>query len=196
MLMRFKKACLLWAILAALLNQALGANQVELLKIRVVEGEGAFNDTKKGIGRNPVVVIQNQDDEPVAGARVTFTLPSIGQGGVFDRNERTFSTTTDQAGRAGTSGLRPNSIEGSFDIRVQASYQGTSASALIPQSNTAAISSGGGSRKLLVLGVVGAVAGGVLGVLLSRGGSAASAAAPAPNPTGVTGGTITVGGPR
>lgn len=195
MLMRFKKACLVWAILPALLNQAHGANQVELLKIRVVEGEGAFNDTKKGTAQNPVVVIQNQDDEPVPGAQVTFTLPNMGQGGVFERNERTFSTTTDQAGRAGTFGLRPNAIEGSFDIRVQASYQGTSASALIPQSNTSAISSSGGSRKLLVLGVVGAIAGGVLGVMLSRGGGS-SAPAPPPNPTGITGGTISVGGPR
>jgi hypothetical protein len=196
MLMRFKKACVMWAILPTLLNQALGANQVELLKIRVVEGEGAFNDTKKGTAQNPVVVIQNQDDEPVPGAQVTFTLPHIGQGGVFGRNEKTFSTTTDQAGRAGTFGLRPNSIEGSFDIRVQASYGGASASTLIPQSNTSAISSGGGSRKLLVLGVVGAIAGGVLGVVLSRGGGASSVPVPPANPTGITGGTISVGGPR
>lgn len=196
MWMQFKKVCLVSAIVPALLNQALAANQVEMLKIKVIEGEGAFNDAKKGRAQNPVVVVQNQNDEPVPGALVTFTLPSIGQGGAFDRNEKTFSTTTDQAGRAATVGLRANGIEGSFDIRVRASYQGTSASALIPQSNTSAISSGGSSRKLLVLGVAGAVAGGVLGLVLSRGGGASSTPAPAAPSTGIPGGTISVGGPR
>ena len=193
---RLTKACVVWVLMAAVLNTSLWGGSVEMLKITVLEGEGAFNDVKRGTAHNPVVVVQDQDNEPVAGAQVTFTLPSLGQGGVFAQNQRTFSTTTDHAGRARTMGFRANSVEGSFDIQVQASYQGTSASTLIPQSNTSAIvRSGGASRKLLLLGIGGAIAGGVLGVMLTRGGSS-STPAPAAPPTVITGGSVSVGGPR
>jgi hypothetical protein len=193
MAIRFAKTLTASLIIALVCHQTVMADSVEMLKITVLEGEGAFNNSKGAAGHNPVVLVQDQSDRPVAGARVTFLLPETGQGGVFAHNGKVFSTTTDAVGRAATTGFRPNSVEGSFDIRVQASYGGVAASTLIPQSNTSAISSSGVGRKVLWLTIAGAAAGGLVAVMARRGGSSPAVVA---TPTGVSTGPISVAGTR
>jgi hypothetical protein len=45
------------------------------LKILILDGEGAVNSIKLGTAREPIVQVQDENDRPVAGAMVVFTLP-------------------------------------------------------------------------------------------------------------------------
>ncbi|MBI3665298.1 MAG: carboxypeptidase regulatory-like domain-containing protein [Acidobacteria bacterium] len=109
-----------------------------VLKIVVLEGDGAFNNMKKRIGRDPVVEVRDEKDHPVAGAKVVFTLPPDGPSATFDGGGRVFRATTDERGRAATKGLKPNSTEGRYKIAVTASWSSRSGYAAISQSNTLA----------------------------------------------------------
>ena len=152
--MRLRKTAAL-AVLVTL-GQA-GQAQDSGLKIFVLEGEGAFNNVKRRVGRDPVVEVRDDSGRPVAGAAVSFTLPISGAGGTFLNGSRTFATTTDEQGRAASKGLKPNFTEGRFNIHVIASANGKGASAVISQSNTLAGGSiagaqagGRGDRKSVV----------------------------------------------
>jgi hypothetical protein len=171
---------------------------VRALKIIALEGEGAFNDLKKGKGVDSTVEVRDQDDRPVKGAEVLFTLPFAGPGGTFGADGRTYKAVTDGTGRASTQGFRPNTEEGRFNIKVTATYQGATTSAVVSQSNTRAGGqlferNGGGNGKLFaILGLVGgAAAGGIYAA--TRGGGGGGPAVP---PTTLSIGTVTVGGPR
>jgi hypothetical protein len=171
------------------------AQEVQALKLITLRGEGAFNDIKRRTAENMVVVVKNQIDQPVAGAKVVFTLPFSGAGGTFDRNERTYTATSGADGRATAGTMRPNSIEGRFNIRVSATYSGKEASAVISQTNTLAGShpdQSGHGKLFLVLALLGGAGAGV-GLAVGRGGSSAP---PPVVPTSLTAGAISVGGPR
>src|SRR5207244_428654 len=82
---------------------------------------------------------------------------------------QTFTTVTDAQGRAVGRGLRPNQIQGRYQIHVTASKDGQTANADIAMTNVVAAGAAAGaagSGKLIAILVVGggAVAGGVLGV--------------------------------
>jgi hypothetical protein len=185
---------------ACVLFLALSAQAAERLQISVLEGEGAFNNIRRKLGRNLAVAVQTQDEQPVEGAQVTFTLPVDGPSGTFPGNQRVFETRTDARGKASTPVITPNDVEGRFNILVKVHTPAGDASRVIAQSNTAAgglgeIKSGGGGKKFLVLlGLAGGVAGGVL-VATRRGGGSGSSGAP-PTPTTLTIGVVSVGGPR
>jgi hypothetical protein len=171
---------------------------VRALKIIALEGEGAFNDLKKGKGVDATVEVRDQDDRPVKGAEVVFTLPFTGPGGTFGIADRTYKAVTDAAGRASTQGFRPNSEEGRFNMKVTASFQGATTSAVVSQSNTRAggqlfeRNGGGNSKLFVILGLVGgAAAGGIFAATRGSGGGG-----PAVPPTTLSIGTVTVGGPR
>ena len=53
-------------------NGLLEAQNSNGLKIVVVEGDGAINNIQTGSGRKPVVEVRDEDDKPVAGARLKF----------------------------------------------------------------------------------------------------------------------------
>jgi hypothetical protein len=101
------------------------------LKIIVVEGDGAINNIRERTARDPVVRVENDDHQPIAGASVTFVLPDLGAGGFFPGGHTSLSTTTDHEGRAAARGLKPNNVAGRFSIRVNASYEGCTAVAVI-----------------------------------------------------------------
>jgi hypothetical protein len=168
------------------------------LKIVVLEGEGAFNDMRRKIGRDVVVEVRDERDRPVAGAQVTFMMPSLGPSGAFPGGARTFTTATDSAGRATTPGLRPNSTEGRFNIKVTANWNGQEGSLVVAQSNTLAggtiVPGGGGSKKkwLILSGIAGGAAVGIVAAVSGGGSSAAQTGAP----TVLSSGGVTVGGPR
>lgn len=197
-MLRLVSAVLVFALLMGLaprrvLAQA-GAAGRPAIHIVVIEGEGAINNMKQRTAREPVVEVRDENDRPVAGAAVVFTLPSVGPSGTFANGANVLSVTTDSAGRAVGAGLRPNGIEGQLQMRVSANYLGQTASTTINMTNAmgaaAAGAAAGGSAKLIgILIGVGAAAG--VGAALGLRGSNGSSPAPGPGARPPT--TITVG---
>jgi hypothetical protein len=185
-------------VLSITLASGAVVQDVRALKIVPLQGEGALNNVKTGRGADCTVEVRDQDDRPVEGAQVTFTLPFTGPGASFANGERVLRGTTDNTGRAHTTGLKPNKLEGRFNIKVVASYEGKQATAVISQSNTAAggqlfEQQGGGKAKWYVLlGAIGA--GATAGIVAATRGDDPSV--PAPIPTTLSVGNVTVGGPR
>ena len=177
--------------------QAQATTPAPKLVISILDGEGALNDIRQRTAREPIVEVQDENHKPIAGAAILFTLPGSGPSGVFANGLQTFSTVTDATGRAVATGLRPNSISGSYDIHVTANYQGETAQTTIHQQNvlgqapstsstTTAVAAHGLTTKtwLIILGSA-AAAGTVGAILATRGGSS----------TSITAGTPTVGAP-
>src|SRR6266850_1548103 len=105
------------------------------LKIVVVEGEGAINNIQRRSARDPVVEVRDENDAPVSGARLTFSLPERGPGGSFFGSGNNLSVITNQQGRGVGTGFRPNLTAGRFQIHVTA-VQGDRIGAVnITQSN-------------------------------------------------------------
>jgi hypothetical protein len=177
---------------------ALRASQQEPAKglvINILEGEGALNDVRAGTAREPIVQVEDENNRPVAGAVVLFTLPDSGPGGLFTDGTHVFSTTTDYAGRAMAGNFAPNNVSGSYEIHVTANFNGMSAQTTIHQEN---ISPGEQSAKQhaahalslkSILIIVGAVAaGGAAAALIATSGGGSS-------PTTISPGTPVVGAP-
>jgi hypothetical protein len=169
-----------------------------MLNLVVVEGEGAINNIRQRTAREPVVQVQDENHKPVAGAVVVFTLPSRGPGALFANGSRTLTVVTDNQGQAVARGLRPTGGKGQYQIRVNASANGLTASANINQTNavTAAAAGAAGagiSAKLIaVIAIAGAAAAGGA-VYATRGGGASAATAAG---TVITPGSGSVGPPR
>ncbi|MBI3680379.1 MAG: hypothetical protein HY235_08275 [Acidobacteria bacterium] len=176
------------------------------LNITIIEGEGAINNIRQRVAREPIVQVEDENRKPVAGASVVFLLPNQGASGVFTDGSRMLTVVTDDTGRAAMRGFQPNNVAGKMQIRVTASTRGVTSSAVINQSNVlgAAAAGGaaaGGSGKLIaILAVIGgAAAGGV--VAATRGGKTPTSPTtptgpPPPAPTVITPGSPSVGPPR
>jgi hypothetical protein len=169
------------------------------LSITIVEGEGAINNVRQRVNREPIVQVEDQNHRPIAGAVVIFFLPDQGASGTFTDGSRMLMTVTDNQGRAVARGIRPNNQSGPMQIRVTASFQGLTASSVITQTNAAgAASSAGlstGAKWAIILGVAagGAIAGGV--IAKTHGGSTPPGGSSGPGTIVITPGTPTVGGP-
>lgn len=166
------------------------------LQIVIVEGEGALNNVKQRVNRDPIVQVEDENHKPIAGAAVVFILPNQGPGGTFANGSTTLTTTTDSQGQAVARGIRFNNQVGSMQMRVTASFGGQTATAVISQTNLVSASSGGGGvgsgvKWLIAVGIATAVAVGV--VIATRGGG--SSTPPTPTVT-ITPGTPTVGAPQ
>ena len=170
------------------------------LQILIVEGEGAINNVRQRVNREPIVQVEDENHKPVAGAAVIFFLPNQGPGGTFASGTNSLTTTTNAQGRAVARGIRFNNQAGAMEIRVAASFAGQTASAIITQTNVLGAASSGGSvggmsltTKLLIIGAIvgGGVAAGV--IVANRGGGSSTSTTPA---TTITPGTVTVGVPQ
>jgi hypothetical protein len=53
------------------------------LSITIVEGEGAINNVRQRVNREPIVQVEDNNRKPVAGAVVVFLLPDQGASGTF-----------------------------------------------------------------------------------------------------------------
>ncbi len=163
------------------------------LLITILDGEGALNDIRKGTAREPIVQVEDDNHRPVAGAAVLFTTPSSGPSAIFPGGAHVLSTVSDSTGRAVAQGLRPNNVSGSYDIQVQANYNGSTAQVTIHQKNVSSQSSVQQhaahaislKAALIVVGAA-AAAGTVAAVLVLNGGSNAGV---------ITAGSPTVGAP-
>ncbi len=171
------------------------------LNITIVGRNGARNDINARAAYEPVVQVEDEDHNPVAGALVSFTVPFGGPSGLFSNGAHTFAALTDQNGRARAEGLHANNQKGIYELKVSASFKGVRAETVIMETN---VSGDEGyetmdsstepvqhrfSMKWILIGA--GVAGGVVaGVLAAKGGGSGA-------PTGltVTPGTGTVGAP-
>ena len=191
---------LIAGIAPALCAQAAAPAAPHGLVINILSGEGALNDIRKRTAREPIVQVEDDNHKPVAGAAVLFLLPDSGPGGTFADGSRAFHTVTGADGRASAHGLRPNSDAGSWNLVVQASFAGATATATIHEQNVSGTGSGSSSsvagttvhathilstKALLILLGSAAAAGTIAGILVTRSG----------NSTTITPGTPTVGAP-
>ena len=170
----------------------------QALNLVVVEGEGAINNIRQRTARDPIVRVEDENHKPVAGAAVVFLLPSQGASGTFAGGAQTLTVMTNAQGLAVGRGLKPNSVQGQYQIRVNASFRGQTATASISQTNAlavagAAATAAGVSGKLIALLLIagGAAAAGAV-VATHNGGGGSPPAVP---PTTISAGTGSVGAP-
>jgi hypothetical protein len=162
-----------------------------------LEGAGGINNIRARTGQVLTVRVEDDEKHVVPGAIVVFLLPSQGPSGSFSKGDKTLTVTTDAQGKAAAVGLKPNSLPGQVDIRVNASYQGRVARATITQFNMAVPSAKGGSGKIvIILAIVGAAAAGGAIASMHKGGSNSSVASVAAAPIGITPGPGTIGPPQ
>ena len=171
------------------------------IHITVVEGEGAINDVRQRSTREPLVRVEDQNNRPVTGAAVVFTLPTEGPSGEFRGGAKNLTVMTDDQGLAPARGLKPNEIPGKLQIHVNASYRGQTARIIITQFNMTvpgAAKSGGSGKIVAILLIVGAAAAGgaVLGLRQSGHSSSTGSSPAAPTPITITPGTGTIGPPH
>lgn len=178
---------------------SLGAQARTGLKVLVIDGEGAINNIQLGTGREPVVEVRDDNDKPVPGAKVTFSLPEKGPGGTFFGASRNLTITTNEQGRASGTGFRPNMYEGRFQIQVAAAHGDRTATATITQSNvlpTGGVNRAAGKKRFgagKIIAVVAVAA--IVGIIAGTRGDDEAPRAPVPGTT-ITPGTVSVGTPR
>lgn len=160
------------------------------LRIVVINGEDAVHIIGQKTAVAPLVEVRDRNNQPVAGAIVTFTIDG-GKNAAFAGGSQTLTVTTNAAGRAATSTLTPLN-SGGFQIQVQAAYQGQTAAATIAQTNvltaaqaTAATAGGGGGGGIggvTIAGIVGGIgaAAAVAATTLSGGGDGSVSTAATP----------------
>jgi hypothetical protein len=150
------------------------------LKVVILEGEGAINLIKMRVTRTPMVQVVDENNKPVAGAMVMFTVPDTGAGGTFADGSKTHIAYTNSAGKVSAVGLKANAIVGNFKINVNASFKGLTASASLGQTNivaAAAAGAGGGAAGKAAGAAVGGVSKTLIAVIAVVGGAAAAGAA-------------------
>ncbi len=165
-------ACLLLAASVVAQEEATGP-----LKIAILGGEGAVNSIRAATARDLIVQVNDQREQPVPGAAVTFLLPSSGAGATLPGDVQVATILTDEKGQVSVR-IRPNKLAGRFEIRVTASYKGETARAIITQTNvtelaplpvpqpsaparprTAAAKKGGSGKVIAILACVGGAVG-------------------------------------
>lgn len=180
---------LLSALLILPANAWQPQNAPRSISIVIVEGDGAINNVRQRIAREPIIEVVDENKNPVPGALVTFLLPQSGAGGVFPDGTRMLTVMTDDSGRAVARGIRTNTVDGQWQMRVSASFQGQTATATIGLTNAAVAGALAGAKLWALLAIIGgAAAGGA--VIATRNGNG-NGAVPRP-PTTVTPGTPSV----
>jgi hypothetical protein len=142
------------------------------------------------------VRVEDATGKPIAGAAVTFILPTQGASGAFSNGGQSITIPTDASGKA-EARVKPNRVAGRMEIRVNAVSRGETARAVITQYNMLVPGAGGGSGKVIaILAILGAAAaGGVVAFTRSQNDNPASPAPPRPGPIVITPGSGTAGPP-
>ncbi len=181
------------ALVGFLVVSLTAAAQDGPLHVVVLEGEGAINNIRSPRAKEPVVRVEDANNQGVAGVVVTFLLPADGAGAVFGDGGSSLTLTTDDRGEAVARGLHANRMAGTFQVRVTASRGGRTATTSITQTNVDP-GSHTSTRTIAVLAILGGAAAGGAAMAL-RGGKAKSAA-PTPTATIVVPGTPAFAGPQ
>ena len=170
------------------------------LNIVVLEGEGSTNDVRQHTAHLIVVEVHDENQKPIPGAAVVFTLPTEGATGEFHSGGKNLTLVTDERGRVSIAGFRMNQVEGKVPIHVSASYRGVSARATITQYIVvppgAKVSSGHGHGVLAAVLVIvaGAATGGAYYATHKSSSTSMAVITPSPTPIGITPGAGTIMG--
>lgn len=109
------------------------------LRVIVIDGDEAANIVAEKIAAEPVVEVRDRENRRVAGAIVRFIIRrSVGNRlrAVFGKGESEVRTITDAVGRARAGALTP--VEpGNYEIAVEVSHRGQTASTTIRHTNFA-----------------------------------------------------------
>lgn len=159
------------------------------LTIETVEGDGAINSIQLHRAHDPVVRVLGPLGQPLAGATVTFLLPATGASGSFIDSGLSSTTQTDNHGTAVGRGLRPNAVEGKFQIRVTASWRGSEAATTIAQVNAGPANKSSHTKWIVIAGAVAGVA--AAGALAASHGGGSNTG----NSVAAPGGSISAGTP-
>ncbi|HLJ18243.1 MAG TPA: hypothetical protein VKV15_27375 [Bryobacteraceae bacterium] len=150
---------------------------VSKLQIVIIEGDGAVNNIKLRTGREVIVQVEDENHRPVAGAALSAFLPDNGASGTFTGGGQTFYGTSAGNGQVKFS-FRPNKVQGKFQIRLNASFQGQSVTGAVAETNIVSIAAAGAglslAAKILIIVAVGVSAGAGAGVALAHGGGSSS----------------------
>jgi hypothetical protein len=158
------------------------ASPPDHLKITILDGDNAFNNTKLRTAREVIVQIEDENENRVPGAVVIFSLPSHGPGGTFLNGSSTLTVPTDAQGRAVARGFRPNSLSGDFEIRVNVSHQGKTGRAIVHQRNFVPKGAAAGLSAKWITIIAGVGAGAAVGVVAASRGGKSSGNSPSPPP--------------
>ena len=164
------------------------------IQIRVLVGEGGINNINQNVASEPVIEVVDAEGKPVAKAAVTLRSPASGPSVTFFGASRVATMTTDEQGRVRVSGMLPNTIEGPFQIDVEAEYNSSTATATITQSNAVAPGDVRPKRQGIGWRVIAAIsAGAAVGIVAA---ALRSGADPQVTPTAISIGSVSVSGPR
>src|SRR5262249_24893854 len=104
------------------------------LRIIALERQRAANVISLHTGTAPVVTVLDDNDRPVDGASVTFSLPTASAGATFG-GKFTYTTLTDGRGQAGAEGYEITDRPGRFEIQVTATWQNLTGRLTLTQTN-------------------------------------------------------------
>jgi hypothetical protein len=196
-------------LLPVLFLLSLAFPQSLLLRIRIVEGEGAVHASGSRGSNSLILEVTDELGQPQPGVTVSLQLPDDGPSGLFATGLRSEIAMTDSRGRVHVRNYRVNSLPGPFDIRITAAKDGVRAGTLSRQYIAAGAAPARGAapagksskKKWIVLAAI--AAGAAAGGIAARGkGSAAGPPAPpgspAPAPPSITIGApaeISIGAP-
>jgi len=177
---------------------AFAQNLPTRIDIVVIEGEGAINNVRQRVARDPVVRVEDENHHPIVGAAVVFTLPVSGPGGEFANGSKTLTVITESEGTATARGLKLNDSPGKLQIYVTASYRGLRARALITETvagSATAKGHGGSGKWIAILAVIGGAAAGGVVAATHKGSTSTSNTSTITTTTaiGITPGTPTLG---
>jgi hypothetical protein len=139
--LRTTRSVLAIGIVAALAlpNRLLAQKQETIgppsIKVEVIAGQGATNNTRTRKAVEPIALVTDERGQPVSGVMVVFTLPETGPGGAFVDESKRAIVYTNAEGKATARGLTPNTTPGKFQIMVNASFQGFTSSTTVYQTN-------------------------------------------------------------
>ncbi len=182
------------ALCALLVIPPPGLAQDAAIQIRVLSGEGGINNINQNVAAEPIIEVVDSTGKPVAKAAVTLRSPASGPSVTFFGASRVATMTTDDQGRVRVSGMLPNTIEGAFQIDVEAEYNNSTATAAITQSNAVAPGDVRQKRQGIGWRVIAAIsAAATVGIVAAalRGGTDSQ-----PTPTAISIGSVSVTGPR
>jgi hypothetical protein len=155
-------------------------------KLTVIEDASEFRRAQGGrVSSQAVVQVTDENDVPVAGIAVAFTIPQfVGGGAAFANGALTSVVTTNAAGLASsTFTTAASATAGNFSIAVSASAPGQVLTAAIPVNMSAAAAAGGaggaagGVAGGGAAGAGGGISGALIGVLVAVGVAGAVVAA-------------------
>jgi len=164
-------------------------------KLTIVDNAGTQKRVKKGrVSSQAVVKVTDENDVPVAGIAVIFTIPQFtGSGAAFAGGAFTSTVTTTAAGVATSTPF--TAAAGSFSMAVTASAPVGPLTAAVPVSVSAAAAGAGISTGVLVaiIAAVGGAAG--AGIALANKGGGNNPNNPPPPASGPTGTISGAGSP-